>query len=67
MMIGRATFRDADQHLVHIHRERPHQGLGNRPLAGLDDPLATLSFSQAEVVCQERLGGSLKHYYRKVA
>ena len=49
----------------HYHAERPHQNMGNKPLAGEwpdeggnDVP---------EVVCKSRLGGLLKHYDRKAA
>jgi putative transposase len=64
------------EHLRHIVREfvihynqfRPHQSLGNRPLSAADDPPpATLVFPQGEVICNERLGGLLKHYYRQAA
>jgi putative transposase len=58
------------QHLVrefvqHYNRERPHQGVGNCPLpeVGCDSP-PTLQFPSGEVVCEERLGGLLKHYRR---
>jgi putative transposase len=56
-----------DLYLAHYHLERPHQGLGNRPLSAADDPPATLPFRLSEVVCSERLGGLLKHYYRQAA
>ena len=48
------------EYLVHYHEERPHQAVGNAPLVGV--PLG-----KGEVVCRERLGGLLKHYYRKAA
>ena len=50
------------EYLEHYHQERPHQGLGNLLLhsAGVA-PIA------GEVCCRERLGGMLKHYYRKAA
>jgi putative transposase len=54
--------------LDHYHAERPHQGVGNRPLSQEDDPPAILSVpSAAEVKCRQRLGGLLKHYYRDAA
>jgi putative transposase len=56
-----------DRYLAHYHLERPHQGLGNRPLSAADDPPATLPFPPSEVVCSERLGGLLKHYFRQAA
>lgn len=49
------------EYLEHYHRERPHQGLGNRLLGdrmpGHDPP-----GDEGEVVCRVRPGGVLKHY-----
>ncbi len=50
------------EYLAHYHRERNHQGVGNRLLFPEDDlsdcgPIAT----------RERLGGKLKYYYREAA
>ncbi len=57
-----------DHWLAYYHFERPHQGLGNRPLSDANDcPSTTLPFPQGEVACCQRLGGLLKHYYRKAA
>ncbi len=47
----------------HYNRERPHQALGNRPLGDPVDPAAPPS-PAGEVVCDERLGGLLRHYRR---
>jgi putative transposase len=48
----------------YYHKQRPHQSKGNRPLLKLaDDPPS----GTGEIACQERLGGLLKHYYRKAA
>jgi hypothetical protein len=44
-------------------RERPHQGVGNRPLSGADLPEAS-PLAVKDVVCETRLGGLLKHYRR---
>lgn len=49
------------EYLAYYHTERPHQGLDNRPLT-LVEPGEN---SAGEIVCSERLGGLLKHYYRK--
>ena len=59
----------------HYHEERPHQGMGNdvlvtgeTPSAKSEDedpPLDVAPVSQ--IACRERLGGVLKHYYRKAA
>lgn len=56
------------EYLAHYHEERPHQGVGNVPLSevGSDAP-PTLPFPSGEVVCQERLGGLLRHYHRSAA
>ncbi len=54
------------EYLEHYHRERPHQGLGNRLLGdripGHDPPP-----DEDEVVCRPRLGGVLRHYERRSA
>jgi putative transposase len=46
---------------------RPHQGVGNRPLAGtwpiVDDPMQ----EGERIVCHSRLGGILRHYERQAA
>jgi hypothetical protein len=49
--------------VAHYARERPHQSLGNRPLpeAGAPDP-PVVSFPANGVVCDQRLGGLLRHY-----
>ena len=50
------------EYLVHYHEERPHQGVGNVPLRAFD---SSASFTSAgAVVCDQRLGGLLKHYRR---
>ena len=62
--------------LVHYHTERPHQGLDNDLLAPLPkarrkktrpktgrEPTILLR----DVGCKTRLGGLLRHYYRKAA
>lgn len=45
----------------YYHAQRPHQSKDNKPLLRL--PANT----DGEVLCEERLGGLLKHYYRKAA
>jgi hypothetical protein len=60
--------------LEYYHSERPHQAKGNELLvpyrrpkkqksAALSDELP----NRRDVGCRERLGGLLKHYYRKAA
>lgn len=46
---------------------RPHQGLENVPLSGTVPEQQTASIDSGEIVCQEWLGGVLKHYERKAA
>ena len=64
ILLGEKSLRTAVQNFVaHYHRERNHQGLGNRLI--LMDPVPV---SSAGVIqCRERLGTMLKYYYRAVA
>jgi len=50
------------EHVEHFHRERPHQGLGNRPLQDTGPPRTT-----GNIRCRKRLGGVLRHYHRIAA
>ncbi len=50
------------EYLEHYHRERNHQGLGNELIDAAPLPSAT-----GCVVCNERLGGLLRHYNRSAA
>ena len=45
-----------------FHEHRPHQSQGNKPIRATGDAPAP-----GEVCCESRLGGLLKHYYRKAA
>jgi hypothetical protein len=54
------------EYLEHYHEERPHQGLGNRPLGG-GGPPGDGGGGGGEVVCHPRLGGVLRHYERRSA
>jgi putative transposase len=53
--------------LSHYHEARPHQSLGNAPPCGPPFPDDGVPPSAAEVVCEERLGGLLKHYKGRAA
>jgi putative transposase len=54
--------------LTYYHRFRPHQGLGNVPIdAALPSPAPIHEFRLEDVVCDESLGGLLKHYQRRAA
>jgi putative transposase len=50
--------------LEHYHEERPHQSLGNRPLAQQGEPEPVNLPFPTEIECRSRLGGLLKHYRR---
>ncbi len=45
------------EYIVHYNAERPHQGVGNRPIT-----LEPESPPAATIVCRERLGGLLRSY-----
>jgi putative transposase len=49
--------------LEHYHRERNHQGLGNK----LIDPGEGVGQAHGEILCDERLGGILRYYHRQAA
>ncbi len=49
--------------LEYYHRERNHQGIGNR----LIDPPDGIGSLEGSVACRERLGGMLRYYHRKAA
>jgi transposase InsO family protein len=51
------------EYVEHYHTERPHQSKGNAPLV---ETTAT-GPPEGEVLCRERLGGVLRHYYRAAA
>jgi len=51
------------QYMDHYHFERPHSGLDNRRPVEPESPQPT----EGPVLCQERLGGLLKSYYRQAA
>ncbi len=57
-----------EQFVEHYHLERPHQGKGNVPLTSSPaNALPDTPFRLKDVTCRERLGGVLKHYYRRAA
>lgn len=62
------------QHINHLvcemvdcyHEERPHQSKDNRPLSAPGDESVTDAIVPlSRIGCRNRLGGLLKHYYRK--
>ena len=62
VMLGEGHLRQAiASYVEHDHTERCHQGIGNRPIAGVP------KLASGPVARRERLGGILSHYYRKAA
>lgn len=57
--------------LEHYHLERPHQALENRSVVKKGYRRKTTydasTLPLGDVACKTRLGGLLKHYYRKAA
>lgn len=53
------------EYLEHYHLERPHQGIGNQLVIETEPP--GRSPPESEIACHERLGGLLRHYYRRAA
>ncbi len=54
----------------HYHEERPHQGIDNNlPVRKKrrKKPTDESTISIASIGCKSRLGGLLKHYYRRAA
>ena len=64
ILFGERSLRSAvSEFLTHYHRERNHQGLGNRIIAP-GDGIGRLA---GEIRCRERLGGMLRYYHRRAA
>ena len=64
IFFGEGSLRRAiKEFLEHYHRERNHQGLGNR----LIDPPHGIGSLEGNMACRERLGGLLRYYYRRAA
>ena len=64
IFFGEQSLRDAlNAFCEHYHRERNHQGLGNR----LIEPARAVGDRDGEVICRERLAGMLRYYYRRAA
>jgi transposase InsO family protein len=64
IFFGDVSLRKAvGQFVEHYHRERNHQGLGNR----LIEPGEEVGQMIGKEQCRERLGGLLRYYYRDAA
>ena len=62
IFFGESSLHRATREFVeHYHIERPHQGLGNEII----EKTLYIPVPSAEVRCDERLGGILKHYRRE--
>src|SRR5262249_13924843 len=55
-----------NQCVTSYNESRPHQSLGNRPLSGADPPGQDIC-TAADIICEEHVGGLLKHYRRAAA
>jgi putative transposase len=54
------------EYVEHYHRERNHQGVGNRLLTPAERAVRPVN-GNAPVERRERLGGLLNFYYRRAA
>jgi putative transposase len=65
LVVGEAHLRHLVRGYVDYYNGvRPHQALDNLPPTGVTGPPSTEA-SSANILCVERLGGLLKHYYRR--
>ena len=55
------------EYVEHYHTERPHQAMGNVPLAGKASEPQIGAVAPIDMVCLSRLGGVLCHYHNRVA
>jgi len=51
------------EYVAYFNTERPHQAMDNSPLTEHE----TATPADGEILCRERLGGLLRHYYRQAA
>jgi transposase InsO family protein len=64
VLLGERHLRTAvAEYMRHYHRERNHQGMAGKLLM----PDEATGRIVGRVVCRERLGGTLKYYYREAA
>jgi transposase InsO family protein len=64
ILFGEGSLRKAIHEFVeHHHRERNHQGLGNRLIIEAESGTA----NGGPIQCRQRLGGMLNYYYRQAA
>ena len=58
-----ALWRALRAYAEHYHRERNHQGVGNRLL----EPGPEVGRSSGPIECRQQLGGLLRYYHREAA
>jgi transposase InsO family protein len=64
ILIGEGSLRRAvGEFIEHYHRERNHQGLGNRLIV----PVVAKAIGDGRILSRERLGGLLKYYHLPAA
>ena len=64
IFFGEKSLRRAvSEFVLHYHAQRNHQGLGNKII----EPEGHIGGGEGDVVCQRRLGGLLRYYYRDAA
>ena len=64
IFFGEGSLRRAiSSYMEYFHAERNHQGLDN----AIIEPGDEVGAKQGEVQCRERLGGTLRYYYRDAA
>ena len=64
VFFGEKSLENAlSSYLTHYHAERNHQGLGNRII----EPGNEVGCTTGSIACRERLGGTLRYYYRRAA
>jgi putative transposase len=64
ILFGEGSLRKAIHEFVeHYHRERNHQGLGNRLIIEDESSVG----NGGPIQCRQRLGGMLNYYYRQAA
>jgi len=64
VVLGEAHLRYlVSEYVAYFNTERPHQAMDNCLLTGSVEGAP----AEGEILCRERLGGLLRHYYRQAA
>lgn len=68
IVFGEAHLRHiVSEFVAHYHNERPPSGKDNLPPLMASPPESVEHLGPDDVVCEERLGGLLRHYVREAA